>query len=295
MTAATQDVKADKLGTEELPPPALLSLPVETNVIIYGGTPVFSNAAGNAVDATPANTPLFAWGRCERQINNLNTNTPFGAAGSQQVPIRPGAYYFASDGTVTVAMIGRSVFALDNQTVTINPVQSITATTWLPFLGTVQPPAVGEAGLFLPTNTRVPVYVGYPACVGQVLHAAIPVGFAQIAALGASLTGTITLAAALPANARLVGADVNVLTAVSGGAIATATVSISGGADAVTSIMGATNIFTGAPAFGAAIGTNPYPSRGGQALKFNFTTTTGNLNAATAGSLLFDIFYTLAF
>ena len=124
MTATTQDIKSDKLGTEEIPPPGLLGLPIETNTIIYGGTPVFSDANGYAVDGTPASGGLFCWGRSEKQVNNLNTNTPYGAAAAQNVTIRPGAYYFASDGSVTAAQVGKAVYALDNQTVTSSPVHA---------------------------------------------------------------------------------------------------------------------------------------------------------------------------
>jgi len=292
MTAATQDVTATKkLGTEATPPPALLALPVEANVLVYGGTLGAADAAGNAVPAKTS-AAVSLWGRTERQINNLNTNTPFGAAGAQQVTIRPGPYYFFQDGSITAGMVGQPCFALDDQTVTSNPTPA-GAGYWLPYAGMIMPPAVGEAGIQLPSNNMVAVWVGYPSPYMMVFHAALAISLAQIVALGAATTGTINLGPVTPPNFRLIDADVQVLTPISGGAIATATLSLFGGADANTSIFGATNVFTGAPSVGAATGTNPYPTRPNQQLKAQLTTTVGNLNAATAGSLLVDVFYTL--
>lgn len=292
MTAAVQDATATKkLGTEATPPPPLLALPCETNVQIFGGTFGAADAAGNAVPAKTS-AAVSLWGRTERLVNNLNTNTPFGAAGAQQVGIRPGPYYFFQDGSITAGMVGQPAFALDDQTVTSNPTP-VGVAYWLPFAGMIMPPGAGEAGIQLPSNTMVPVWVGYPSPYMMVLHASLAISLAQIVALGAALTGTINLGPVTPSNFRLIDADVQVVTPISGGAIATATLSLSGGADAVTSIVGATNVFTGAPAVGAATGTNPYPTRPGQQLKANLTTTVGNLNAATAGALIVDVFYTL--
>lgn len=293
MTATTQDITPQKLGTEELPPPALLALPIETNTIIYGGTPVFSDANGYAVDGTPASAGLLCWGRCERQINNLNTNTPFGAAASQNVTIRPGAYYFASDGSVTIAQVGKAVYALDNQTCTSTPVQSITAATWLPYLGIVQPPGVGIAGTFLPVNTKVPVYLGFPAPGGIVLHASIAITLAQIQA---TTSGTaFTISPAMPANARLFEAEVVTTQTFAGGGVTAVTASLSGGTDANGTILGTGATILTAGAINGAVGSNPYQQRGGQVIKMVITNTGGTNATLTAGTLTVDLFYTIAF
>jgi hypothetical protein len=289
MTAATQDIKTDKVGTEETPPPPLLALPVEANVQIFGGTFAASNSSGRAVPATSA-AALFLWGRVERQINNLSSNPPYGAAAAQSVTIRPGPYYFSSDGSVTAASVGTLVYALDDNTVTSNPTKT-GVTYWLPFAGVVVPPALGDFG-FSPTDaTKVPVWVGYPWVAGVVMHATLSI---PLATIQAATSGTaFNIGPVMPANARLIDAQVNVITAVSGGAISAATLSVSGGADAVTSIVGATNVFTAAPTPGAAVGTNPYPGRGGQQLKATLTTTGGAPSTATAGNLSVDVFYTI--
>jgi hypothetical protein len=289
MTAAVQDLKTDKVGTEDTPPPPLLALPCETNVQIFGGTFGASNAAGRAVPAT-SSAALMLWGRVERQINNLNTNTPYGAAGAQNVLMRPGPYYFNSDGSVTAANVGQAVYALDDNTITSNPTKAGVA-YWLPFAGAIIPPALGDFG-FSPTDaTKVPVWVGYPANTGIILHATIAVPLATIQA-GTSGTA-FNLGPVMPANAKLLDAQINVLTALSGGGATAVTASLSGGTDAVTSIVGATNVFTGAPSPGAAVGTNPYPGRGGQQLKMTITVTTGTQPGLTAGVLSVDVFYSI--
>jgi hypothetical protein len=290
MTAATQDIKTDKVGLEDTPPPPLLALPIETNVQVFAGCFAANNAAGRIVPCTSASA-LFLWGRIERGINNLNSNTPYGAAGAQNVAIRPGPYYFSSDGSIAATNLGQAVFALDDNTITSNPTKT-GVTYWLPFAGVVIPPAIGDFG-FSPTDaTKVPVWVGYPWVTGIVLHANIAISLATIQA---ATSGTaFNIAPVMPSNARLIDAQINVGTAVSGGTISAATLSLSGGADAVTSIIGATNVFTAAPTPGAAVGTNPYPGRGGQQLKATLTTTGDTPNHATAGVLSVDVFYTIA-
>lgn len=289
MTAAIQDVKTDKLGSLETPPPPLLGLSCAANVQIFAGTYAASDAAGRAVPCTSA-AALMLWGAVDKQVNNLTTNTPYGAADAQTVQVRPGPFYFSNDGSiVTKAMMGQPVFALDDNTATSNPTKAGVA-YWLPFAGLILPPGVGDFGNSPADATKVPVYVGFPACTGLVLHATIDVPLATIQA-GTS-GAAFNIGPVMPANARLIDANINVITALSGGGNTTATASLSGGADAVTSIIGATNVFTGAPAVGAAVGTNAYPSRGGQQLKMTVTTS-GTESALTAGHLSVDVFYTI--
>jgi hypothetical protein len=289
MTAAVQDIKSDKIGTEETPPPQLLSLPVAANVQIFGGTFAANDVNGRAVPCTSA-AALALWGRVERQVNNLTSNPPYGAAAAQNVIIRPGPYYFSSDGSVTAAMMGQAVYALDDNTVTTNPTKT-GVTYWLPFAGVVIPPSLGDFA-FSPTDaTKVPVYVGYPNPMGMILHATIAIPLATIQAQ--TTTVAFNIGPVMPASARLIDAQINVLTALSGGGLSAATMSLSGGTDAVTSIIGATNVFTGAPTPGAAVGTNPYPGRGGQQLKATITSTGAALSAITAGVLSVDVFYSI--
>jgi hypothetical protein len=291
MTAAIQDVTVTKkLGPDDVPAPSLLGLPMEANKIIFGGTFVANNAAGNAVDVGDAGA-LFAWGRCEKQVNNLSTNAPYGAAGAQQCLIKPGAYWINQDGSITAANVGQACFFLDNQTVGLQPVIA-SSTAFRPFAGIIQPPGFGEAGVVLPTNTFVPVFVGSPACVGQVLHANIDIPLATITAQTTAVA--FNLGPVLPANCRLIDYNINVLTALSGGSATAVTMTLQGGSDAAGSLIASTSVFTGASSVIATVGSNPYPSRGGQQLKATLTNDgTHALSTLTAGHLSLDLFYTI--
>lgn len=154
MTAATQDVKSDKEGTEELPDIPLYAFPVETNTQIFGGTMVATNAAGNAVPASAAGAKIV-WGRCERQINNLNTNAPFGAAGAQFVLVRKGIFYQNQDATIAQANVGQNCFAVDDNTVSLSDNGGTR-----PYAGVIQPIAK-NATKSLATTDQVPVWLGY--------------------------------------------------------------------------------------------------------------------------------------
>lgn len=295
MTAASADIKTDKLGTEDTPPPQLLGLPVAANVQIFAGTFAASDTNGRAVPCTSASA-LMLWGRVERQVNNLTSNSPFGAAGAQNVTIRPGPYYFSSDGSVTAGMVGQPVFALDDNTVTTNPTKAGT-TYWLPFAGVVMPPGVGDFG-FSPTDaTKIPVWVGAPAPTSMVLHANIPVSLATIQA-GASGTA-FNIGPVLPGNARVLATGINVATPLSGGGATAVTASLATSADAAFptnpkgTLIAATTVFTGAFTPIAVPGSNPYQSRGGQQLQMTITVTTGTQPGLTAGVLSVDVFYTI--
>lgn len=95
----------------------------------------------------------------------------------------------------------------------------------------------------------------------------------------------------LPANARIVGVEIRLATAFSGGGNAAVSVDI-GGTDADALVDGA-NLFTGAPA--AAHGTsgiNPNGNLGGQQLTATFMADVG-LKELTAGSVVIDVLYSV--
>lgn len=95
----------------------------------------------------------------------------------------------------------------------------------------------------------------------------------------------------LPANARLLGAEINVITALSGGSAASATAELQGGSDAAGSIIASTTVFTGAATPISTPGSNPYQSRGGQQIKMTITGDgTHALSTLTAGHLSVDLF-----
>jgi hypothetical protein len=287
MTATIQDLITDKLGTEDQPFPVALSLPIEANKIIYAGTPVASNAAGNAVDAGDAGA-IFVWGRAERQVNNLTTNAPYGAAGSQMVRVLQGVFYYAQDGSISQANVGQPCFFVDNATVSLNAGGT---TAVRPFAGVIVPPGVGESGLYLATNTKVPVFLGEPSCIGMELRytVAIPLATIQTYTSGTAFNVGVPL----PTNARLDAAEINVLTPLSGGGATAVTAALSGGTDTAGSIITATSVFTGAQAVIATPGSNPYAARSGQQIKMVLTDTGGTLAGLTAGSLSVDIFYSI--
>lgn len=294
MTAAINDIQIVKLGTDELPPPALLSLPVAANKILYAGTAVGSDVNGNCVDVGDP-TCLFVWGRCERQVNNLATNLPFGAVGSFNVLIRPGVYYYNQDGSITAVNVGQACYFVDNNTVSIN---SGGVSAVRPFAGIICPPGAGQAGISFQgqgvavPNIQVPVYLGAPSCVGLTLRYTV---LLPLVTIQAQTSGTqFNLGVPMPASARLVATEINVLTPLSGGGATAATMSLQGGVDAAGSILAAQSVFTGASLVTATAGSNPYAARGGQQLKATLTATTGTLAGLTAGSVSVDVFYTIA-
>lgn len=155
MTAATQDIKSDKLGTEEVPDPPLLPLLVEANVLIYGGTMVGTDAAGYAVPASDARC-VMVWGRAERQVNNLNSNAPFGAQGAQVVSVRKGPFYQNQDASISQANVGQSCFAVDDNTVSLSD-----AGGTRPYAGVILPGQKASSSA-LTSTSQVAVWLGLP-------------------------------------------------------------------------------------------------------------------------------------
>lgn len=139
----------------------------------------------------------------------------------------------------------------------------------------------------------------------EVFHAqqdgALGFGFMQhvsidipLATIQAQTSGTaFNVGSALPTNCRLVDYNVNVLTAISGGTLSALTCTLQGGTDAAGTLVASHSVFTGASPTNSPIGSNPYPSRGGQQLKMTLTATGDTLNHATAGHLSIDLFYTV--
>jgi hypothetical protein len=302
MTATTQDIKAPIMSPAGTVWPSLFALPMETNCQVFANTPVFSDAAGNAVDGSnTVNPPLLCWGMAVAGVNNLNSNAPYGAAAAQNVQIMQAAAYYNQDGSISLANMGQPAYAVDNQTCTLNPVASIASTVWLPFLGTIMPPGVGQSGIFFTTNTQVPVFLGYPNPMMLTLAAKIPVTLANIQAQTSG--AAFNLGPVMPANARLLDIEVSLTTPLTGGGETHTTLAIQGGADAAGTLIsipsGAADLTTAAAAsvfsgFGATNGgSNPYTKRGGQQLKATLTQTGGTLAGLTAGAFTVTILYTI--
>lgn len=168
MTAATQDIKSDKLGTEEIPDPALLPLLAEANVLIFGGTMVGTDAAGFAV---PASDPrcIIVWGRAERQVNNLSSNAPFGAQGAQGVTVRKGPFYQNQDGSISQVNLGMNCYAVDDNTVSLSDGGGTR-----PFAGVIQPGQKASSAALVSTS-QVAVWLGLPNAYQQVQDGQITV------------------------------------------------------------------------------------------------------------------------
>lgn len=121
----------------------------------------------------------------------------------------------------------------------------------------------------------------------QKLVVDVPLATIQAQTSGAAFN----VGAALPASARLISAEIDVVTAISGGTLSAVTAALQGGSDAAGSILAAVTVFTGAAASNSKPGSNPYPNRGGQQLKMTLTATGDTLANATAGHLSVAVFY----
>lgn len=85
--------------------------PVAASSVIYAGSIVVLNAAGDAVAASTA-TGLKAVGRAEQYIDNSG-----GAAGDKAVDVRKGTFRFENDGSIDRTDIEATAYIVDDQTV----------------------------------------------------------------------------------------------------------------------------------------------------------------------------------
>lgn len=107
MGAATKDRNTARRIAEEF------SAPVAAGKVIYAGTLVVLNAAGNAEPGTTA-LDLTAYGMALDTVDNSA-----GGDGDVNVTVLGGsqAFRFGNDGTVTRADIGATAYIVDDQTV----------------------------------------------------------------------------------------------------------------------------------------------------------------------------------
>jgi len=115
----------------------------------------------------------------------------------------------------------------------------------------------------------------------------------DLAGLGAGVKSfSKNVGAVLPANARFVGVDLKVTSALSGGSVATGTVAVgvTGTANALVTATSVTSA-TGFPKAGTA-GVKGYSMSSLDGLQLTVTVTTDvDLNALTGGSVSVDVFY----
>ena len=115
MAAATTE--RDRNGGPLLPSKG--TFPVAANTLIYKGTMVaLTNVSGvdHAIAAVDGNGDIV--GVAAHTINNLTGSSLGGAAGATDVEVEYGLSSFELSGTAPRA--GQKVFALDNQTVTLD-------------------------------------------------------------------------------------------------------------------------------------------------------------------------------
>jgi hypothetical protein len=204
MTAATQDILTPKLGAEDQVLPDLIQSGVAAATTIYGGTMVMINSSGYAVPAAPGTAGALGAvvGRAQRQAANTTANG-YGTAGSLQVLIDRGAFWYNlnADSTVTIANFGASVYASDDNTVSLYD-----AGGTRPYAGYLicVPTTPGVPGLVNGSaSTKVCVQVGQPnpwANEGEGSESGAFRARAVVTSLSGtysgSTTGTLTAAAA---------------------------------------------------------------------------------------------------
>lgn len=112
-----------------------------------------------------------------------------------------------------------------------------------------------------------------------------------LATIKAKTSGTpFNVGSALPSNARLVAAEVNVLQVVGGGAISACTSTLQATSETAGAVLASADVHGGTGVKGA-LGSNPYPSRGGQQMQLTLTATGDTLANATTGHLTVDLYY----
>lgn len=203
MTALLQDAKRDNLAGPQHPIPPVLAYPVEANQQLFGGGILAVNAAGNAVRPQTAGA-LFCPGVVRAGVNNLTANTPYGAAGAQNVEAQIGCFPFATDGTIPAGALYVNVYAVDDNTISANDGGGTR-----PYLGyTVQNPLLGGANA-ANANAKVYVQVGFPNPYAVVSDAGSPSNKARyvVTALPGAYTGTGTGTLTASGNGAIVAED----------------------------------------------------------------------------------------
>lgn len=153
------DIKTPVLGGEDSPFPILTFLDVAANTQLEGGRIAWSNASGYAIPSSSATTACKAWGIYDENVNNLSTNTPYGAAGAKKVAVRTGFFLLrSSDGTGVRAAIGSYVYLVSDTGTGRPDVSTSDAGGTRPLVGVIVPNPRGSTS---PDDaSAVPVWIG---------------------------------------------------------------------------------------------------------------------------------------
>lgn len=292
MADITTSRPCPRYGNPETTALPIMYAGVAANLLLFAGAMIALDASGNMVKPDAAGAVQIV-GVNRKVLYNRTTDPSGGAAGAVVGEYEIGVFpmYINTDGGAITAATpkGTIVYAVDDQTVSL----SSSAGTRLPAGSFVGIDAFGN-----PQNRGLAMIgVGMGAAVspagqGNVLRMNVPLPLATIQAQASGVA--FSVGAPLPANARVVGEAINVATALSGGGLSAAVMTLQGGTDAAGSMIASTSVFTGGSAQIATPGSNPYPSRGGQQIKATITATGATLAAITAGVLSVDIFYVVA-
>jgi hypothetical protein len=113
-----------------------------------------------------------------------------------------------------------------------------------------------------------------------------------LATLQTETSGTaFNIGAALPANAQIVDAEIDVVAVLAGtGPLTAAHITVQNTSETAGALIASTDIFT-ATGYIRNVGSNPYPTRGGQQLQATITAVGGTMAALTAGHVQVHLFY----
>lgn len=134
----------------------------------------------------------------------------------------------------------------------------------------------------------------WPPCAGGgpgLVLVETPVSLALLQSLGPVSTFTFAIAV-LPANARLLASEIEIVATLVAPLLIGASAQTQGAVDApaLGSILGPTDIFSGAP-LKTVIGSNPYFSRGGQAIETKIDLNGDTFDQLTQGDLIYRLIY----
>jgi hypothetical protein len=117
-----------------------------------------------------------------------------------------------------------------------------------------------------------------------------------LATIKAAVSGVpFNIGAPLPANARVLGTEANVVQAVAGGSLATAVMTVQNTGEPAGALVGGgsgLDVLTGTGLFVGG-GANAYASRGGQQLQMTLFSTGDTFAHATAGHVKIELFYAI--
>jgi hypothetical protein len=126
--------------------------------------------------------------------------------------------------------------------------------------------------------------------VGTLHKLQVELTLATLQAAGVTSTATFSIGAPFVANTRYVNSEIQVVQALAGTLLVSATGSLQTNSDAAPGTLVAASSLTTITTL-ATPGTNPYPSRGGQQLTLRIVLVGSTFNSLSAGDLFVRAFY----